>query len=270
MEIIRNVARHKVRSTLTILGIVIGVLALTTFGAFAENFNALVDGGVTYFGGSIQIAPPPGQTSGLLPMSKIDEIKQVPGVAAAFPGYQTQAKPGGTGFGFGFPDIITAGDPAENDWGNFKLTYAQGRHVDPVVQGEVALGAAVAVEFKKKVGDTIDLPVRPADASPDFVNHTFRVVGVLNKTLTVPDNFAYVNIPDGQMLLRDSLPANLRSVIDVKQITEGIVGTPSLEPPSPSWTRSRRESISRSPGSKPPSRAKSSTVSKPAASCSPE
>jgi putative ABC transport system permease protein len=223
LEIIRNVARHKVRSTLTILGIVIGVLALTTFGAFAENFNALVDGGVTYFGGSIQIAPPPGQTSGLLPMSKIDEIKQVPGVAAAFPGYQTQAKPGGNGFGFGFPDIITAGDPAENDWGNFKLTYAQGRHVDPVMQGEVALGAALAVEFKKKVGDTIDLPVRPSDASPDFVNHTFKVVGVLNKTLTVPDNFAYVNIPDGQMLLRDSLPANLRSVIDVKQITEGIV-----------------------------------------------
>jgi putative ABC transport system permease protein len=223
MEIIRNVARHKLRSTLTILGIVIGVLALTTFGAFAENFNALVDGGVTYFGSNIQIAPPAGQTAQLLPMSKVDEIKQVPGVAAAFPGYQIQAKPGGTGFSFGFPDLITAADPAEENWGNFRLTYAQGRQVDAVAQGEVVLGSSLAVEFKKKVGDTIDLPVRPVDANPDFVNHTFKVVGVLTKTLTAPDNFAYINIPDGQMLLRDSLPANLRTVIDVTKITEGVV-----------------------------------------------
>jgi glycine/serine hydroxymethyltransferase len=47
MEIIRNIVRHKLRSFLTIAGIVIGVLALTTMGALAENFNALLDGGVT-------------------------------------------------------------------------------------------------------------------------------------------------------------------------------------------------------------------------------
>jgi glycine/serine hydroxymethyltransferase len=43
MEIIRNFYRHKLRSALTISGIVIGVLALTTMGALAENFNALLD-----------------------------------------------------------------------------------------------------------------------------------------------------------------------------------------------------------------------------------
>ncbi|TMF45522.1 MAG: ABC transporter permease, partial [Chloroflexi bacterium] len=46
MEILRNVWRRKLRSTLTISGIVIGVLALTTMGALSENFNALLDGGV--------------------------------------------------------------------------------------------------------------------------------------------------------------------------------------------------------------------------------
>jgi putative ABC transport system permease protein len=222
MEILRNVARHKLRSTLTILGIVIGVLALTTFGAFAENFNALVDGGVTYFGSNIQIAPPDGQSAQLLPMSKVDEIKQVQGVAAAFPGYQFQAKPGGNGFNFGIPDSITASDPAQQAWGNFKLTYAQGREVDARTQGEVALGSALAIEFNKKVGDTIDLPIKPVDAKPDFVNHTFKVVGVLNKTRTAPDNFAYINIPDGQMLFKDSLPSQLQSVIDVTKITTTI------------------------------------------------
>jgi putative ABC transport system permease protein len=224
MEIIRNIARHKVRSFLTIAGIVIGVLALTTMGALAENFNALLDGGVTYFGGSIQIAPPDGQSAQLLPMSKVDEIKQVPGVAAAFPGYQFQAKPGApASFSFGVPDTITAGDPNESTWGNFKISYAQGRPEDAKTQGEVVLGSAIAGEFNKHVGDSIDLPVRPANARPSFVNHTFKVVGVLNKTRTAPDQFAYINVPDGQMLLKDSLPANLQSVIDVTQVTQSIV-----------------------------------------------
>jgi putative ABC transport system permease protein len=223
MEIIRNIARHKLRSFLTIAGIVIGVLALTTMGALAENFNALLDGGVTYFGSSIQIAPPDGQSAPLIPMSKVDEIKQVQGVAAAFPAYNFQAKPGAQiSFSFGVPDTITAGDPAENNWGNFKLTYAEGHAQDARNQGEVVLGSAMATEFNKKVGDTIDLPVKPADARPGFVNHTFRVVGVLNKTRTAPDNFAYINVADGQMLLKDSLPSELQTVIDVTKITQGI------------------------------------------------
>lgn len=94
MEIVRNVTRHKLRSFLTIAGIVIGVLALTTMGAMAENFNALLDGGVKYFGSSIQVGPPDGQSAALLPSSKVDEIKKVDGVAAAFPTYSFQAKPG--------------------------------------------------------------------------------------------------------------------------------------------------------------------------------
>ena len=223
MEILRNIARHKLRSFLTISGIVIGVLALTTMGALAENFNALIDGGVKYFGGSIQVGPPDGQAANLIPMSKLDEIKKVDGVQAAFPGYSFQAKPGGTVVvSFGVPDTIIASDPAENDYSALKLTYAQGRGVTSNSSGEVALGSTIAKEFKKKVGDTIDLPVRPPDAKPDFVSHTFNVVGIINETKTAPDTFAYINIADGQMLLRDSLPATLRSTIDVTQITEGI------------------------------------------------
>jgi putative ABC transport system permease protein len=50
-------------------------------------------------------------------------------------------------------------------------------------------------------------------------------------TLTAPDSFAYINITDGQMLLKDSLPIAVRDVIDVTKITEGIdvyakAGTP--------------------------------------------
>jgi putative ABC transport system permease protein len=223
VEILRNIARHKLRSFLTIFGIVIGVLALTTMGALAENFNALIDGGVKYFGGSIQVGPPDGQAANLLPLSKIDEIKKVDGVEAAFAGYSFQAKPGGAiVVSFGIPDTIVAVDPGESTYSALRVTYGSGQGVDASTTGEVALGSTIAKEFKKKVGDTIDLPVRPADARPDFINHTFKVVGILNETKTAPDTFAYINLTDGQMLLRDSLPSSLRNTIDVAQITEGI------------------------------------------------
>ncbi|MFI5091481.1 MAG: ABC transporter permease, partial [Terriglobales bacterium] len=87
MEIVRNLSRHKLRSSLTISGIVIGALALTITGALAENFNALLDGGVRYYGANVQVAPPVGQAASLLPLTKIGEIRKVPGVAAAFPTY---------------------------------------------------------------------------------------------------------------------------------------------------------------------------------------
>src|ERR1700682_5384392 len=204
MEIVRNVTRHKLRSFLTIAGIVIGVLALTTMGAMAENFNALLDGGVKYFGSSIQVGPPDGQQSAsLLSISKVEEIKKIDGVAAAFPTYGFQAKPGAApSFSFGVPDTIIAADPAENNWGALKTSIAQGRELTSTSFGEVVLGATIAKEFNKKVGDTIALPVKPADAKPDFVNHAFNVVGILNVTRTAPDAFAYINIADGQMLLK--------------------------------------------------------------------
>jgi putative ABC transport system permease protein len=223
MEILRNIARRKLRSALTISGIVIGVLALTTMGALAENFNALIDGGVKYFGSNVQVGPPDGQSTFLLPLSKIDEIKAVQGVAAAFPGYTFNAKPGAPpSFSFGVGDTIVAGDPDEENWTPFKTTVANGRPLTRSSVGEVVLGSTIAKEFKKNVGDTVALPVKPPNAKPDFVNHNFTVVGILNPTLTAPDTFAYISIADGQTLLKDSLPGPLQSALDVSQITEGI------------------------------------------------
>src|SRR2546421_3127184 len=222
METIRNVTRHKLRSFLTISGITIGVLALTTMGALAENFNALIDGGVAYFGSSVQVGAPDGSSAPIIPISKVDEIKNVQGVAAAFPGYSFQAKPGQLNFTFGPGDQIQASDPTEFGWGAIRLSYAQGHAIDAGSQGQVVLGKTIAKEFKRSVGDTIDLPVKPPDAKPDFVNHTFTVVGLLNETRTAPDSFAYINIADGQMLLKDSLPGPLKTSIDVSQITQGI------------------------------------------------
>jgi putative ABC transport system permease protein len=223
LEILRNLARRKLRSTLTISGIVIGIFALTTMGAMAEHFNALIGGGVTYFGSSIQVGPPDGQQGALLPLSKVDDVKKVNGVEAAFPGYGFAAKPGQvTTVSFNVPDQIVAGDPAEDNYSALKTTVAKGRQLQSGARGEVVLGSSMANEFKKTVGDSIDLPARPPDAKPDFVNHSFKVVGILDPTRTAPDDFAYIGIPDGQMLLKDSLPAAIRDTVDVSKITMSI------------------------------------------------
>jgi putative ABC transport system permease protein len=198
LEIVRNLARRKLRSTLTILGIVIGIFALTTMGAMAAHFNALLDGGARYYGSSIVVTAPDGQ-AGILPMSKLDELRRVDGVGGVFAAYDVNAKPGSLStVSFGPPDQILSRDPAE-----------------------AAYNALIANEFKKQVGDTIDLPVRPKDARPGFVNHTFAVVGILSPTQTAPDAFAYVSVPDAQMLFRDNLPVALRSTIDPTQVSEG-------------------------------------------------
>ncbi len=224
MEIIRNLTRRKLRNTLTISGIVIGVLALVTMGAMAEKFNALIDGGVAYFGGNIQVGAAGSSAFGggsVLQLSTVNQIEHVNGVAAAFPEIQVEAKPGAvTTVSFGLPDYITAYDPRANDYSSVKTTLVQGR--DVTGPGEVVLGSDFAHAFSKRVGNAIDLPIRPSDAKADFVNHTFTVVGVLAKTQTGPDTGAFINLQDAQMLLKDSLPAAIRDRIDTTALITGV------------------------------------------------
>src|SRR5438552_14028215 len=142
MEIIRNLTRRKLRNILTISGIVIGVLALVTMGAMAEKFNALLDGGVAYFGSNIQVTAAGASAFGgssVLPISTVGQVEQVNGVAAAFGEIQVQAKPGSVQtVSFGLPDYIQSYDPRANDYSSDKTTLVQGR--DVTFSGEVALG----------------------------------------------------------------------------------------------------------------------------------
>jgi len=101
-------------------------------------------------------------------------------------------------------------------------------------RGEVVLGAALSRTRGWRVGQAVELPVRPADATPDFVNHRFTVVGVAAKTGDPTDQFAMVGDDDARMLLSDSLPAALRGAIDTAGIAQGFSvfaakGTPLAE-----------------------------------------
>src|SRR5215472_11471404 len=229
-EIIRNLTRRKLRSFLTISGIVIGILALTTMGALANNFNALLDGGAKYYAGYVPVgdANSNGVTSaGVLPLSKADEIAAVPGVARVFPTITVDAKPGALNVvNLGLPDYIQSYDPAENQYSALKTSFASGG--DVTGSGQVVLGSNFAAEFGKKVGDSITLPVKPSDASADFAQHTYTVAGILNRTLTAPDTGAFVTLADAQQLFKEQLPVALQSTFDATQYAAGfdVYGTP--------------------------------------------
>src|SRR5690348_3902564 len=222
-QIVRNLTRRKLRSFLTISGIVIGIVALTTMGALANNFNALLDGGAKYYAGYVPVADAGsnGVTGGgVLPLSKQPDIEAVSGVARVFPTITVQAKPGALQVvNLGLPDYISSYDPQERSYSALATSFASGGDVSG--DGQVVLGSNFAKEFGKKVGDTITLPVKPADASADFVQHKYTVAGILNPTLTAPDTGAFVTLADAQQLFKEQLPLALQSNFDQTKYVAG-------------------------------------------------
>jgi putative ABC transport system permease protein len=150
-------------------------------------------------------------------------------VARVFPTVTVAAKPGELQVvSLGLPDYISSYDPAENDYAALRTTFASGRALDPTSTGQIVLGSNFAAEFGKKVGDSITLPVKPVDANLDFVQHSYTVVGIFNRTLTAPDTGAFVSLADAQALLKDQLPAALKPNFDASQFAGGfdVYGVP--------------------------------------------
>ena len=233
METVRNLARRKLRNGLTIGGIVIGVMALTTMGAMSEKTTALLDGGRRFFSDHIVVGDSgTGFGGGLIQVDTAGVIERVDGVAAAFPtiGVPGHADPS---FSLGGGLFVTATAPGFERYEHFEPTIARGRQLDQSRRGEVVLGADAARELNAGVGGKVRLPTPPRDPStrPDYVGHSFLVVGILEKTLTAPDSFATVTFADGQMLLGDILPTAVRGSLDPARIASGIAvfGRPGVD-----------------------------------------
>ncbi len=225
-EIFSNLLRRKLRSALTVSGIVIGIFALTTMGSLAEHFNSLLDIGVRYAGAAIPVQAPPEQQGALLPLSKQAELARVQGVSAVYPGYTVQARPGGSAIQLGAPDLIVNQQAGAEQYGLPGPKFAAGRNLAPGQQGEIILGPTIAGDLGKRTGDTVNLPVKPPGAREDFVSHPFKVAGVLTKNGQT-DTFAYVSDADARMLLADTLSPTVRSAIDVNTVAQSFTVFPT-------------------------------------------
>ncbi|MGI8608314.1 MAG: ABC transporter permease [Candidatus Dormibacteria bacterium] len=221
LEILRNLGRRKLRSLLTISGIVIGIFALTTMGALAEHFNTMLGQGQQYFATNLTVGPPDGQTTGLLPLSAASTISSIEGVTSVYPTYNTLAAPGGSFISMGAPDIIGNETPNSIGAGAGQIALGQGR--DLAANGEVMLGSSIANDFKARLGDTVDLPKKPKNAPSTFLSHPFKVVGLMAATGAWTDSMGLVSTADSRMLLSDSLAPAVRQSVDVTAFSQGLV-----------------------------------------------
>ncbi len=199
-EPVRNVLRHRLRAGLTILGIAIGIFALVVLGALAEKVNILVQGGEKFLSDRVAVVDKSGGhpffgLGGLVPASLAGELAGLPGVACVEKNIGMLLDPEG-GQGFGMPQVLVGIDVAERlrcdrvAPGPVDIQFAGGGWWRPGERQVAVLGVDVANHLKARVGGEIDIDGLP-----------FRVVGVLQRTLTGPDNTVYIPLDDARRIL---------------------------------------------------------------------
>src|SRR6188768_78130 len=89
MHYLRDLGRRKVRTTLTVLGITIGIWALVVFGSMANKIGALVEGGSEYYADKVIVTDGSGAMGGFssAPMSlqSAMQLRAVDGVDVVVP-----------------------------------------------------------------------------------------------------------------------------------------------------------------------------------------
>jgi len=220
MRLLRQLSRRKLRTTLTILGITIGIWALVVFSSMASKINSLVAGGSEYFAGKILVTDASNVTIGigLTPMNLdvVDQIRDLDGVAAAAGEVQLIFDPTNTIAG-GSQTIVGLVAGSDEGHETFELRAAQGRLLSLEDEGAVVVvvGSDMARQQSAGVGDTIKVRGEP-----------FEVVGVLEPTLTAPDSSVFVPLSAAQLLFHKTLPAAVQDAIPADQLISQVVVFP--------------------------------------------
>jgi putative ABC transport system permease protein len=216
MRLLRELSRRKLRTTLTILGITIGIWALVVFSSMANKINALVEGGSEYYADKIIVTD--GSAFGAAPMSlaAAGTIRDLDGVAAVDAQIQLLWDEEG-GASFGIPDLIIGAVPgADEGHEQFELELATGRMITPEDDGNVVvLGSTLTTQHDVTAGDTIEIR-----------GHEFEVVGTLQPTLTAPDTTGIVPLAAAQELFIETLPPLITDAVEPDELVNQIVVYP--------------------------------------------
>ncbi len=197
--IFRNMWRRKGRTFLTVFGIVVGIFALTVLGGLSARLTQQVKGARSWFTKSISVVPSGGNLFGgggdnFFELEKVEEVQAVPGVKKAVAGIGVTVK-ASQGFSFGAPDLaIGLGMNGARDLLE-QLALSGGRLIEQPDRGKAVIGSVLAEKLGARVGGTVDLRGEP-----------FEVVGILQPTLSAPDNFAFVPYEDALGIFLEANP----------------------------------------------------------------
>lgn len=203
IEIARNLWRRKLRNSLTLSGVVIGVLALTILGSLSENASAQLQGGQALLSDHVTVQAANSAGSSLISPSTINGIRRQKGITAAYGSVAMPADeiPSPLGSQANVVGLSTG----ELDRLHSRLPISQGRQLRAGDQTVVVVGADAALREKLRVGSTLHLPVPPSGQTAHY-GWTFRVVGIMSRTLGPPDDWILAPLSQTQHLLAQSLP----------------------------------------------------------------
>ncbi len=212
MKTVKNVFRRKLRAFLTIFGITIGIFALVVMGSLAEKITLLVNGGTRFYADKVTVSQGGSAGFSVNPISvdRIPAIQAIPGVRLASAGI-TLPLDKEQSASFGVPAMISASDLRGRNLESFKLTYSQGRELSPDDQGKAVVGADLVQKLNARVGGFIKVRGR-----------SFQVVGILEKTLTIPDDAVIIPFRDAQNIFFNDLPELVRKNINPGMLATGL------------------------------------------------
>jgi len=207
MEILRNMWRRKFRTFLTIVGIVVGIFAFTVMGSMALKLNKMIDGGKRYITGQISIMPKgtdfaTGAMGGMLPVDTLNKMAKVEGVEAVEGSVELAVDEPNPdepiSMSMGQPATITSMDPTSGfknkNWATLDMKEGKAIDKDSAIN-DISIGSTIALDKKWKVGDKVKIRGKE-----------FKVVGILEKTMTGPDSYVFMNLSIVRELYIESNP----------------------------------------------------------------
>lgn len=189
LDILRNMFRRKVRTALTVFGIVVGIFAVTVMGSMTEYFNGLIDNARAGATESINVTPKGGFRATLSDADR-GRIERVPGVKAVVPEVTSFLEGLGT-VSFGPPDQVIGVPPESASLLLTRIQLAQGRLIQRGDSYQAVIGWNIAKKKKLGLGGT--LTWREKD---------FQVVGILKETQTAPDGWVIAPLEIVQRTLK--------------------------------------------------------------------
>ncbi len=189
-EILHNMARRKLRTALTVIGIVIGILALTVMGSMSEYFSGLIDNAVNLLGTNIVVSPKNNDFESILTTTDERKVLRIAGVRDVIPTANDTIEEFGA-VSFGIPDLVYGVPPEHSSTLFPTITLKKGRWLQRGDEYETVVGSQLAKKRNLDLGSTVR-----------YHDHDLLVVGIINETQTTPDSIAMVNLNTVRRLLK--------------------------------------------------------------------
>ena len=218
MRILRELSRRKLRTSLTITGITIGIWALVVFSSLANQINGLVGMGSEYFADKIVVTDGTAFGSSPMRLDDVGIIAGLDGVGAVQPKVEIPWDPD-PAIGFGAPDFLVGTIPgADAGFETFTLELATGRQLIAEDTGNVVvLGSTIARKYGVVAGGTVDIR-----------GESFEVLGTLQPTLSSPDTNGFIPLSTAQALYLGDLPPLVAESLQADELANQIVVFPEV------------------------------------------